>query len=87
MGTLANKDLRHKRIQAHRKFNCLWEEGFMTKQNAYIWLCMKLGIPESDAHIANFSEYRCDQVISFCTDFLENQRKVKSHGSKQNWRY
>ena len=73
MGTLANKELRQKRMQAHRTFNQLWEKGFMRKQDAYA----------ADAHIANFSEYRCDQVISLCKEFLNAQRKVKYNGSKQ----
>ena len=46
MGTLANKELRQKRMQAHRTFNQLWEKGFMRKQDAYAWLCVRLGIPE-----------------------------------------
>lgn len=41
----------------------------MRKQDAYAWLCVRLGLPEADAHIANFSEYRCDQVISLCKEF------------------
>ena len=84
MGTLANKELRQKRMQAHRTFNQLWEKGFMRKQDAYAWLCVRLGIPETDAHIANFSEYRCDQVISLCKEFLDAQRTVKQNGSKQH---
>ena len=84
MGTLADKSLRQKRMQAHRTFNQLWEKGFMRKQDAYAWLCVRLGIPEADAHIANFSEYRCDQVILLCKDFLNAQRKVKQNGSKQH---
>ena len=56
MGTLANKELRQKRMQAHRTFNQLWEKGLMRKQDAYAWLCVRLGLPEADAHIANFSE-------------------------------
>ena len=84
MGTLADKSLRQKRMQAHRTFNQLWEKGFMRKQDAYAWLCVRLGIPEADAHIANFSEYRCDQVILLCKEFLNAQRKVKYNGSKQH---
>ena len=84
MGTLADKSLRQKRMQAHRTFNQLWEKGFMRKQDAYAWLCVRLGVPEADAHIANFSEYRCDQVISLCKEFLNAQRKVKYNGSKQH---
>ena len=51
MGTLANGDLRHKRILAHR---------------ALIWLQAKLGLDAHQTHIGQFSEYMCEQVISLC---------------------
>lgn len=35
MGTLANRKLRRKRIQAHTAFNRLWQSGLMTKRAAY----------------------------------------------------
>lgn len=39
MGTLANKELRQKRMQAHRTFNQLWEKGFMRKQG-----CLRMAV-------------------------------------------
>lgn len=69
MGSLANGDLRHKRILAHRAFNRLWQEGYMEKGAAYRWLQLQLSLPESMAHIAMFSEYLCDRVISLCEAF------------------
>ena len=47
----------------------------MRKQDAYAWLCVRLGLPEADAHIANFSEYRCDQVISLCKGIFERTKE------------
>ena len=35
MGTLANRPLRQKRRQAHIALNRLWEQGFMTRKEAY----------------------------------------------------
>ena len=74
MGTLANRELRRKRIQAHTAFNQLWQSGLMTKRAAYhwlpYWLQVQLGLPQEEAHIANFSEWRCDQVIQLCGRFL-----------------
>ncbi len=70
MGTLANKPLRHKRIAAHAAFNRLWQSGRMAKKAAYRWLQVQLGVPSEEAHIANFSEWRCDQVIRLCGQFL-----------------
>ena len=35
LGTLANGDLRHKRIEAHRLFDEIWRRRIMTWANAY----------------------------------------------------
>ena len=60
MGTLANGDLRHKRIEAHRALNKVVQAGIMTKHGAYIWLQNRLCLREKDMHIGMFSEYRCE---------------------------
>lgn len=72
MGTLANGDLRHKRIEAHRAFNWFWESGLMSKSQAYKWMQAKLGLSEEDAHIAKFGEYRCAQLIALCRQTQEH---------------
>lgn len=46
MGTLANGDLRHKRIEAHRALNKVVQAGIMTKHGAYIWLQNRLCLRE-----------------------------------------
>ena len=63
------QELRRKRQLAHAAFNRLWESGLMTKKQAYLWLQAKLDLPESEAHIARFSEWRCQQVIDLCASF------------------
>ena len=73
MGTLANGDLRHKRIEAHKAFDWIWRSGLMTKWQAYKWMQGKFGLNESQAHIAKFSEYMCDQLIAACNQVHENQ--------------
>ena len=69
MGTLADKELREKRRQAHIALNQLWERGLMTRKEAYRWLQVQLDLPESETHIGRFSAYRCEQVISLCEHF------------------
>ena len=69
MGTLANKSLRNKRRQAHIAMARLWEQGLMPRKEAYRGLQIQLGLPESEAHIGRFSEYRCEQVIALCGRF------------------
>ena len=66
MGTLANGDLRHKRILAHRALKKLQQDCHMEKWEVYIWLQAKLGLDARQTHIGQFSEYMCDQVISLC---------------------
>lgn len=63
MGTLANSSLRRKRRDAHIEMQKLWEHGLMTRKEAYRWLQTQMGLTANDAHIAKFSEQRCEQVI------------------------
>lgn len=76
MGTLANAELRRKRIQAHAALDCLWESGLMSKKQAYLWLQAKLGLPEQEAHIGRFSTFRCEQVIQLCGSFFRANKKA-----------
>ena len=73
MGTLANRELRRKRRMAHIALNRLWESGMMSKKEAYRWMQVQMGLPETEAHIAKFSEMRCEQVIRLCDRFLSPQ--------------
>ena len=76
MGTLANRELRRKRRMAHIALNRLWESGMMSKKEAYRWLQIQMGLPETEAHIARFSEMRCEQVIRLCDRFLSPQSRA-----------
>ena len=75
MGTLANGELRHKRILAHRALEKLKKERHMDKWAAYVWLQARLGLAESQAHIGMFSEEMCEQVISLCRMPIETANK------------
>lgn len=68
MGTLANGELRHKRILAHRALEGFRRHNHMEKWEAYRWLQAKLGLGQEQAHIAMFSEYRCGQVVDLCRE-------------------
>lgn len=75
-GTLANKSLREKRIQAHRAFDQIWKRGILTKPEAYHWIADKFGLNTKQAHIGNFSEYMCDQLIRESKKVLYNNRTL-----------
>lgn len=76
MGTLADRALRQKRRRAHLALNRLWEQGYMTRKEAYRWLQIQLGLPESEAHIGRFSEFRCQQVIDLCNRFTNARKRA-----------
>jgi len=77
MGTLANGDLRHKRILAHKALDEFRKRRHIEKWEAYLWLQSKLGLGKEQTHIAMFSEYRCDQVIALCKE-PESGRKASA---------
>ena len=72
MGTLANRELRKKRKEAHRALDKLWRSGLMSRKEAYRLLQLYLGLPEEEAHIAKFSMERCAQVIEYCGKFYQS---------------
>lgn len=74
MGTLANSSLRHKRILAHRALEQFRLAVHMEKWAVYLWLQGKLGLTESQTHIAMFSEEMCEQVICLCRQSLLSVR-------------
>ena len=76
MGTLANSELRNRRILAHRALAKIWENGVMTKEQAYKWLQGKFGLNDNQAHIGMFSEYMCDQVIAACNEVCNRLHTV-----------
>ena len=71
-GTLADPELRNKRIRAHRVFDQVWKSNLMTKKEAYRWMTYKMGITFDMGHIGNFSEYRCDELMRICKEVLSN---------------
>lgn len=74
-GTLADSELRNKRIQAHRYFDAIWEQGIMTRSQTYQWMQHKFGLSKRQAHIGYFSDFMCLELIAACKEVLQNNRK------------
>ena len=71
-GSLANGDLRHKRILAHRMFDSIWRSGIFTRRDAYRWMQDTFSLSDTQAHIGQFSDYRCECLIQECKKVLLN---------------
>ena len=76
MGTPADRNLRRKRMEAHSELNRLIDSSLMTRKQAYRWLQTQFGLPEPEAHIAKFSELRCQKVIDLCRAFSRAQARA-----------
>lgn len=67
LGTLANAEMRDARKRAKAVFNPLWEEGDMSRSEAYAWLAGELGIANvEECHIGWFGVERCEAVRVVC---------------------
>lgn len=71
-GSLANGDLRNKRIRAHKVFELIWKKNIMTKKEAYRWLEYFMGLQRDEGHIGKFSDYRCNLLMSKTKEVLKN---------------
>lgn len=71
-----NGELRNLRIQAHRKFDRIWQTGIITRENAYRWFADSFGLSLKDAHIGMCSEYRCKELIRLCDEVLARNHRV-----------
>ena len=75
MGTMADRQLRALRNEAHRNFDQLHKKGLMSKEEAYHWLASILAAPLGQAHIGYLGEYYCRQVIEASKQQLENAKR------------
>lgn len=77
IGTPANGSLRRLRDDAHKAFDKLWKQGYMSRDEAYQWMSIVSGLPRDYAHIGNFREAMCQLVINESVRFIEARRKIE----------
>jgi len=80
MGTIANKELRELRHEAHKYFDPLWKikikKGIYNgRYLAYSWLSSRMKIPLNRTHIGMFDEKKTKKCIEICKPFYENLKK------------
>lgn len=63
LGTLANKGLRAYRIKCHDEFDKLWKSKHMKRNEAYVWLGLKMKKTRADAHIGMFNQQECQKLL------------------------
>jgi hypothetical protein len=63
LGKLATQMLRELRAYVHTQFDPLWQNGQMTRTQAYVWLAEQMQMTVEDCHIGMFNEEQCRQVM------------------------
>lgn len=76
-GTLANKELRRKRIEAHRMFDQIWKLGIRSRSGAYRWMAHVFRLESQQAHIGQLDDSGCNQLI------LEAAKMLHKHQAHQ----
>lgn len=76
LGTMADKELREYRKQAHAAFDPLWKEHVMSRSKAYEWLSNAMNIESHFCHIGMFDVEQCKIVIELSKK-KRNIRKIK----------
>lgn len=66
LGRLANAELRELKKEAHAAFDPVWKSNYKSRQQAYYWLSVKLGIPKEYTHIGFFGVETCKKLIEIC---------------------
>jgi hypothetical protein len=61
LGTMANRELRKLRIDAHNAFDPMWRKTKMTRGQAYRWLASFIG--KKEIHIGQSDEKTCLKII------------------------
>lgn len=84
LGRLANAELRRAKNLAHYYFDALWKSGFMTREQAYIWLATSLGISQGKCHIGMFDTETCGKVVKLCKK--QKCPMVESYRAKHSFR-
>lgn len=82
LGRLANKELRHAKMAAHKAFDVLWKgTNVFSRKQAYRWLADRLGVDRSRCHIGMFDLDECYRAVEACQLFCNSLSHPHSLGA------
>lgn len=72
-GFLSYKD------KGHHYFDKIWRDSkIMTRNEAYKWLTVRMGLSDDEAHFSRFNKAECNEAISHCKNLLDiNEMKIR----------
>lgn len=63
LGRLANSELRSLKQAVHRVLDPLWQQGGMSREEAYAWLAEQLELTAEECHVGMFDPATCRRAI------------------------
>lgn len=76
LGRVANAELRALKNEAHRYFDRLWKDGYVSRKVAYEMLSNAFRLPKEHTHIGMFDEELCRKTTRFSQAVI---KFTKSH--------
>ena len=80
MGFMADLPTRLARSDGHAAFDPLWQEGYMTRDDAYGWLSSALARPKMETHFGMFDMSDSRTAEQLCTGKLSELRAHRQTG-------
>lgn len=77
LGTLADGATRRARHEAHKVFDRIWKDGYMSRSEAYFLMSCKLFVREF--HIGDCDVAMCAKVIAISNEYLESEKRYARH--------
>lgn len=63
LGRLANEQLRILKRKCHDAFDPIWQQGKMKRNDVYILLAERMGIPKEQCHFGMFDVEQCKEAL------------------------
>ena len=73
MGRLANAYTRTLKSKAHAAFDPIWQSGYMTRSEAYVWLQKLTGLTADECHMGWMANNYLTGVQRACTEFCKDK--------------
>ena len=81
MGTMADQETLRLRKKCHEVFDRKWQNGQMTRDEAYVWLADVMKLQPYEAHIGKFGKRQCSKLLMLLGVSEKEQECVKKQSA------
>lgn len=81
MGTMADQETLRLRKKCHEVFDQKWQNGQMTRDEAYVWLADVMKLQPYEAHIGKFGKRQCSKLLMILGVSEKEQECVKKQSA------